>query len=488
MKTISLKKVVLSLCIGFLLTYTAKANNLNITNVAVAAGNVTFDITWDNSWNASGAPSNWDAIWIFVKYNDCATTNWLHADLSTTSGDHSIGGGVLQVDAVTDGKGVFIRRSAAGSGNIASSSASLKLNIAAGTYDFKVFGVEMVKIVNEDFEVGDNGATWRFNSVSITSENAVTAAVLGGSGTVDLPAAYPKGWDAFYSMKYEISQEQYAKFLNTLTYDQQNARTETTPNAVRQNFAMSNVAARYRNAIQIDTSGVSNTAPAFYSCNLDGYTTTGTPSSDATMNEVNDGMDLACNFLKWDDLVSYLDWAALRPMSDLEFEKICRGPVGRIVTEYVWGNASITQARSVWVNNAGQASETSTASGTGLCAYGWTSSAAVMRCGFAATATTNRVTAAATFYGALDMGGNVWERVVATNAAGATYTGTLGDGTLDATGDATNGDWPTGAGGGFGRRGGNFYDNYTYVRTSNRRYAYDGNASRSSTFGGRGVR
>ncbi len=40
-----------------------------------------------------------------------------------------------------------------------------------------------------------------------------------------LPAAFPKGYAAFYIMKYEISQEQYVGFLNKLTQTQQTART-----------------------------------------------------------------------------------------------------------------------------------------------------------------------------------------------------------------------------------------------------------------------
>ncbi|MDE7073606.1 MAG: hypothetical protein K2O69_00910, partial [Odoribacter sp.] len=40
-----------------------------------------------------------------------------------------------------------------------------------------------------------------------------------------LAAAYPSGFFGFYVMKYEISQDQYVRFLNKLTLDQQKART-----------------------------------------------------------------------------------------------------------------------------------------------------------------------------------------------------------------------------------------------------------------------
>jgi hypothetical protein len=86
-----------------------RANNVNISGTSVSGSNVTFNISWDNSWNANVAPNNWDAVWVFVKYQDCATRLWNHAGLSTISGDHSAGS-PLQVDAVSDGRGVFIRK------------------------------------------------------------------------------------------------------------------------------------------------------------------------------------------------------------------------------------------------------------------------------------------------------------------------------------------------------------------------------------------
>jgi formylglycine-generating enzyme required for sulfatase activity len=42
------------------------------------------------------------------------------------------------------------------------------------------------------------------------------------------------------------------------------------------------------------------------------------------------------NILSWFDVAAYLDWAALRPMTELEFEKVCRGPENRIAGEYAW--------------------------------------------------------------------------------------------------------------------------------------------------------
>ncbi|HCR53204.1 MAG TPA: hypothetical protein DIW27_02215, partial [Cytophagales bacterium] len=37
-----------------------------------------------------------------------------------------------------------------------------------------------------------------------------------GNAGYTIPANYPKGFNAFYTMKYEVSQKQYADFFNTL--------------------------------------------------------------------------------------------------------------------------------------------------------------------------------------------------------------------------------------------------------------------------------
>ncbi len=103
-------------------------------------------------------PGNWDAVWVFVKYQNCATNNlpWQHVGLSTTSTDHTVTGGVLQIDAVSDGKGVFIHRIASGSGSIASTTVTLKMAITDASYNYQVNGIEMVYIPGGNtFYVGD---------------------------------------------------------------------------------------------------------------------------------------------------------------------------------------------------------------------------------------------------------------------------------------------------------------------------------------------
>ena len=70
--------------------FNATANNIQISNVTLTADTtLSFEISWENSWRVStAAPHNHDAVWIFVKYKDCASSVWNHMDLSTSTADH----------------------------------------------------------------------------------------------------------------------------------------------------------------------------------------------------------------------------------------------------------------------------------------------------------------------------------------------------------------------------------------------------------------
>ncbi|CAN0294099.1 unnamed protein product, partial [Phaeothamnion confervicola] len=263
----------LSILFICLLSFTAYANDIAVSNASLtgqdAAADFTlvrFDVNWSNSWRTNSGPSNWDAAWIFVKFRieggaGCTPGGWQHATLSATNGDHSVTGNngvVPSINSSADGRGVFIYRAANGSGNIDWDQVLLRWNYGAdGVLDncnvsVKVFAVEMVYVPQGNFYAGDNslgGLAGQFEAGAtsaaflVTSEGSLT---LGGSGggslgnnnaagmstpddfndaaTQTLPAAFPKGFAAFYSMKYEISQEQYSEFLNVLTPTQQLAR------------------------------------------------------------------------------------------------------------------------------------------------------------------------------------------------------------------------------------------------------------------------
>jgi formylglycine-generating enzyme required for sulfatase activity len=484
----------------FLSSNSLKANNLVIGTPTVVGNNIAVTISWDNSWSTTVTPANFDAVWVFVKRQACSDNLYNHALVSTVSGNHAVSGGVLQVDAVTDGMGVFVRRSSTGNGNIATATLTLALQTAAnGADNFQVFGMEMVNISQGDFFIGDNGNNgsgqngWGFRSVLIT--NAIQSAGIGAANvyqpssqgsTAGLPSTFPLGWNSFYSMKYEISQQQYASFLNSLTFTQQLARTNFNPASAVGTYAIANSANPSRNFIKIKTSGVSAITPAVYGCDL---------NNNGTFDEAADGQNIACNWLAWSDLMAYLDWAALRPMTEFEFEKICRGAAPAALNgEYAWNAISITQALSSSLNNAGQVSETSTAAGNGLCAYGGNSTTnGPLRCGFAAGSATNKAQAGAAWFGVMEMSGNVWEQCIGGyNGNYSAFTAACGDGALTASGAANTAGWPAsgGANGGGGiARGGGYDSGAAFATISDRGLmTYNGNQGRVQSIGGRGVR
>jgi formylglycine-generating enzyme required for sulfatase activity len=301
-----------------------------------------------------------------------------------------------------------------------------------------------------------------------------TANDLTGTSTASLASGYPTGFNAFYAMKYEISQQQYVDFLNTLTFTQQAARTIVAPNSAAGTPALIAGNAN-RNGIDIQTPGTSATVPAVYACNLNG---------NSTYNESEDGQHIACNYLSWDDLIAYLDWAALRPMTELEYEKSCRGNQNPTANEFAWGNTSATALSGL--SNASTMSEAASNTSSNI-AYNNAFTSGPVRAGIFATSSSTRATSGAGYYGNMELSGNLWERVVTLgNATGRTFSGVHGNGTLTSGGAANVSGWPTAAGAGL--KGGGFESNNLNASISGRASAASGDNSRQSDFGGRGAR
>lgn len=499
--------LVFALCI---LAYMANANNLQIGAVKISADkqHLEFTVKWDNSWKVNGGPANYDAVWVFIKYQDCATNNlpWQHVGLSTNSADHSVDGGVLTVDATADGKGVFIRRSAAGSGNLSSANVSLKMTITDNSYNYQVNGIEMVYVPQGPFSVGDGnrggGNMYGFTTgagntapllidANVQNTNGLTSAqylsTASWGSTAPLPTSFPFGFNAYYVMKYEVSQEAYANFLNTLTYDQQLTRFTNTPNSAPGTFAIAGLAnpQNGRNGIRIKTPGQVSNVPAVVGCDL---------NLNGTFDEADDGQNIPCNWLSWADLTAFLDWAALRPMTEFEYEKACRGASAPVPNEYAWGSTTILAANSGAIVYPGAANEVSISVGAGLCAFavGNYNSRGPLRCGFAATATSNRSVAGASFYGIMELTGNVAEQCLGGyNFNYSAFTSVSGDGNLTTIGNADTPSWPANGGGQAGGvvRGGNWFDNNSTLIVSNRDWMTTNvNQGRDARIGGRGVR
>lgn len=192
-------------------------------------------------------------------------------------------------------------------------------------------------------------------------------------------------------------------------------------------------------------------------------------------------------------------------MTEFEFEKACRGnnagtPNIPVANEYPWGNTTITAATSS--GNYGQTNESIGQVGqNGVCQYNYNdpTTYSPMRSGAPANASSNRVQAAASYYGIMEMGGNVWEQCVGGGNGFdySAFTTINGDGSLTNLGLANVTGWPTygGANSGTIIRGGAFNCNSTsYVQVSDRTYLAgttlnsEANNNNQNAVGGRGVR
>ncbi len=338
----------------------------------------------------------------------------------------------------------------------------------------------------------------------ITSEDAITFgnSVVDGLYAADgttwsgmLPATYPKGYKGFYIMKYELSQEQYCNFLNMLSYTQQKNRIGNNLDNLKRGDYVFGETKRpsCRNGIAV-FSNKGTTQPVVFGCNLNPTE----PFFDA-----DDGQTVACNYMTGADMLAYLDWSGLRPMSELEYEKACRTPSRVVPEEYAWNTTSATPL-------GGQGGLSTSTIGTenevpvnnnmnvnsGAPAFG------PVRCGSFGTSTSNQEQSGASFYGVMEMSGNLGEMYYSVQSGAALNTNPTpignheyhGDGSIDANGNFNvptywNRSSETNA---FSVRGGSFASPNSFLRISDRRVLmnYD-NTTRDSTItfrGGRSLR
>jgi formylglycine-generating enzyme required for sulfatase activity len=455
LKSSVMKKEILSALLLCCLGFFAKANNVSITSVSVSGTTVSFNLSWDNSWNSTSNidtlyPRNWDAVWVFVKVQSNATNLWQHQLLSTTASAHTVTSSVpLTIETTTDGVGVFIRRTNSGSGNISGASVTLQMQtLPTGTLNFKVFGVEMVKIPSGSFNLGDgvtsSGAEPRFFDSTITATTQANGLLAGKvySGSPAIPSTFPMGTDSMYAMKYEITYEQYADFLNTLTYNQQANHMDVAPNSAAGTVIFSATTGYgTHNYLRIQDTGTNNTNPAVIGCDY---------NNDNVFNDLPDGLTVACANLDYKDFLAYLDWAGLRPMTEMEFEKICRGtryngnPVERVAHEYAWGTTNLANYATTSSGMVDVNKPTMYFSGTPVNGRILGSGGSIPgRVGLFAEAATGREAAGAGFYGNMEMSGNVHETVVPVTAAATGFTAQVGDGILDVNAEANQSTWPT---------------------------------------------
>ena len=413
------------------------ASNITVDNVRLVnrdgvAGNpfsIIFDVSWENAWHNE---KNHDAAWVFMKYSG----NWdNHVSLAkeghrvlknrTDASDPSI-------VSSEDGVGLYIKPPADYRGDV-----SYKVQIVIDTTgavpswskikDVHVHAIEMVYIPEGPFSLGspDEDAIKRAalymsdneggvkGSFTIESEDPITVGandgqlyywsetdLYNGDQKGPIPDAFPKGYNSFYIMKYELTQGQYAAFLNDIPVNWTYLRA---PFGGRDYYEK-------RGGIRL----------------IDGIYVADTPTRPM-------------NYVSFTDGLAYTDWAGLRPITELEYEKAARGPGDPVDAEFVWGTDNYDNLER-YVN-----SEFELVLDNGI--------------DEADLNDDNRDVYGASYYWVMDLSGSVWEKVITIgNPIGRQFKGSHGDGNLD-FGNATNEDWPTSDNevGGFGYRGGGYY-------------------------------
>jgi formylglycine-generating enzyme required for sulfatase activity len=461
---------------------TGKPDPVRITNVAVkpsgeaGAADVTFDLAWDWSWRAAWKVKpeqhggkdtlkleNWDAAWVFVKFRKPGADGWKHAILSTDKAAHKaptgakldLGSSDDPADGGAGGKrgiGAFVYRASNGHGANNWKGVSLRwLHGKNGLKDpkaveIKVLAVEMVRVPQCAFWLGDGtskdvvGTFSRGTGVKpfrITSEQAIglggeDAQNLGNrdsdgmfANTPDdfnrdqsrrLPASFPKGYAGFYCMKYEVTQQQYVDYLNLLSYRDQCRAMALNSRHNKGNMFGGRAKSKagtpldrkaQGNTIMIEVPGVT---PPSTPLVVDRKTFVasasiehpGTPARFKTSSP-----HVACNGNSQPQVAAYCAWAGLRPMTELEYEKTCRGPILPVANEYAWGTTEIDWDRYHHKGKAG---------------VPW-------RVGAFTTPESDRGQAGASYWGILDLSGNVLETTVGVGlVVGRRFNGTHGEG------------------------------------------------------------
>ena len=269
-------------------------NNIAITGVnlygpARAGVNIGFTIAENNvvsSETPRGALYN-TADWIFVKFSTQAGAEgtWNHATLT---------GGAVDAGAsfavATDSAGVFLNHTA--NAPYWTAGTTVTWNFKADGVSFmntavvKVFAISMVHVPEGQFKynMGATNDCGLGPNTNVDSVNVIPTSADSG---------WPNGHNSFYIMRYELTQGLYADFLNSVP--------------------ASTAAARYASQNTLITfSGGLYTAVAPFAVK---------------------------NWLSTADLWSFLSWAALRPMTEMEFERAARD-VSSDMRTYPWGDTA----------------------------------------------------------------------------------------------------------------------------------------------------
>ncbi|WP_370088222.1 SUMF1/EgtB/PvdO family nonheme iron enzyme [Ekhidna sp.] len=416
----------------------ASATNLKVENtIFYKEGDrayVSMDISWQNAFRLKQEDVEfYDAAWVFFKWVNNERNGYVTLHVKQ-DGHKAVANGQKQVPLKftpsKDGMGVFISLANPGEANV-NARVVIELNpedfigINPRRQELIPYAIEMVYIPEGPVTLGapnttENGALYLSDKdggmkglyeikkqdqiVEIGPENSKlyyqASNQYQGDQKGTIGADFPKGVNGFYIMKYEPTQGQYVDFLNSLPAAMQEANDISQSNGYYEN----------RGTIRKTENGY-----------------------------VADKPNQPCNYLGWDEGMAFADWAGLRPMTEFEYTKACRGSNAPIANEFPWNTSEKVQIRRQ-------------VDGDGNLVY--------LDLDEADITNSNRDLYGVSLFRVHDLAGSLWERMISIgHEIGRNFKGTHGDGDLTEAGRATNEDWPAGNenSGGYGFRGGGFY-------------------------------
>ena len=395
-------------------------NGLRIWQAGTSATGVRIWVAWQNGWHDSAAEGNHDAVWLFAKAAGSTGGRHLHPKQITIL-ENALR---FQCQVSSDGTGAWVYPTRGR--NFLSDSVLLQLDFKEDIPSARIRGIEMVYIPRAAFYLGDGASNKAFSvyqnratpflikdsaALPIHQAGGVETGIITDSGHIE--PTFPTGFKAYFCQKYEVNQSQWADFLSSLGEEALAAWYPGSP--------------------------FTGLPPEL------AYKRSGLRFSNGSFGVEESGSRAAAG-LNWKDLLAFLDWAALRPLSESEFEKCGRGPLPPQAKEYAWGirPAQTPQAMS----NDGSVSERPTeelAAGAGWANhgrnFGLPQTGGPIRQGFGATGTSGRVEAGCGYYGCFELSGNVWEICVGLYPINNAFGLSNGDGALSELGRADATSW-----------------------------------------------
>ncbi len=230
----------------------------------------------------------------------------------------------------------------------------------------------------------------------------------GETWTGYVPETFPNGYKGFYAMKYEISQEQYVRFLNKLSYQQQNGLLDGRLEQIEEGRYIfgDDKLVNYRNGVMLsmEVEGRSSVFSNNY-------------KAEDEAGKEDDGQNIACNYMSIHDMLAYADWSGLRPLTEMEYEKMCRPlyPYMPKNGEYAWNTTRLSQAATLL--DAGKSSERVTTGNANYATEGGVINGP-LRCGAFTSSNSERESSGAGYWGGMELSGNLAEMYYNVNYQG----------------------------------------------------------------------